>query len=109
MIFILCLTTRYLHQPMFSAFIINYTPLIILSIVIIFSVFKLIKMSSLGHNDRNAGVFFRSFIPHNAAEIRNAGDKRIQSFLKKNNETNYILYVAIVLVVGVYMFMKNIQ
>jgi|GEM_PF-3984447 hypothetical protein len=93
---------------MFQTYILQYTPFLILLILLIFSAIKLSGLKKVGRANRDSGTFFRSFFPHSRMEIRNAGDSRIQNFLKKSNEINNIMYIALGLILGLYLFVSAI-
>lgn len=93
---------------MIKSLIIDFSPAIIVALVILFSVIK-VSIISIELNKNYFSLFLNSFLFFNKVTIKNTFHERLKSFYKKSNKINAVFYVAIAFVGVVYFLMKAIN
>jgi hypothetical protein len=85
----------------------EYTPYLILGIVGLFTIVKLFKIKTAGL-DQAGQVFMESLGIYSEQSIRNTFHKHRKQYYKASNRINTLFYAALVVALGIYLFMRMI-
>lgn len=87
--------------------IIEYSPTLIIALIIIFSVIK-VSIISISINKNYFSLFLNSFLFINRVTIRNTFHEKLKEFYKRSNNINVVFYTLIGIIVVLYVLMKSI-
>ncbi len=93
---------------MYRSLILDYTVYFVVAIIVIAILIKLIKLSSVNDHSNRINLFLRSFRYYSMPVLRNMVSKPGQEYLRFNNKLNAIAYIAIGVILLLYLLMKII-
>lgn len=86
--------------------IIEFSPISLLILIVVFSLIKVSAISSSINKDYFS-LFFNSFLFYNKVTIRNTFHERLKGFYQKSNKINTFFYTLIALNIVAYLLMRS--
>lgn len=87
--------------------IIEYSPTLIIILIIAFSIIK-VSIISVSINKNYFSLFLNSFLFFNRVTIRNTFHEKLKEFYRKSNKINTVFYILIGATLVMYILMKAI-
>lgn len=92
---------------MIRGLIIEYTPTVIIALIILFSIIK-VSIISISINKNYFSLFLNSFWFYNRITIRNTFHEKLKRFYKKSNSVNTVFYSILAVVLVLYILSVSI-